>query len=867
MRSSTNQSLHASTNGSAVAAGARDGGPALAKGTSMDAHELDALLDQACSRIAPAWPLDRLLAVNPLWGNIDSTFFEAASAVAASSGARLFLPRAWYRERFEAGEFSREDLAAAIAATHSTLRVEELVRLLGVPEAAAERRLRVMDVVDQSRDPWRDVTWREFVVQSTSQWCASWFDEGQAVSRPDPSRGLYEGWLDYARLDRAPSLLMGFREWRSEAARLPEDPRQAIAEALDELDLAPEWKEGYLVGLLQDVLGWASWCAYRRWTARLAGDDDDSILELLAIRLSWERILLSAGGASLALRWQRAMSAWPGIDSSAASMQEPERLFLSALERGWQRRMAASLVATFESEAEEIAVDARAERFATVAFCIDVRSEVMRRALESTDPGLRTIGFAGFFGLPVDYLALGADRARPQLPGLLAPKLRLVDQPADASLEARRHRRLDLAKAWKSVRTGAVTAFPFVEAFGPFYAKRLFGETFGASGTLVDDGLHDREKDGVRPRLAAGVDGSELPVAARADLASGVLKAMGLTREFARVVALVGHGSSTCNNPHAAGLDCGACGGQSGEVNARAAAALLNDVDVRAALAERGIVVPATTRFVAGLHDTTTDDVRLFELDDVPASHAADVARLQQRLALAGKLARRERAPRLGLDIADDEALHEALRSRANNWAQVRPEWALAGNAAFVIAPRRRTRGVNLGGRVFLHDYRHEDDVDGSVLELLLTAPMVVTHWINMQYYASTVDNLRYGSGDKTLHNVVGGHIGVFEGNGGDLRIGLAMQSLHDGERWMHDPLRLSVFVEAPLEAIDRVIAKHETVRRLVENGWLHLFALEPEAGGVKVRLAGRWEDAPVAQVLGAEAGQPGPERPRDRPC
>jgi hypothetical protein len=168
-----------------------------------------------------------------------------------------------------------------------------------------------------------------------------------------------------------------------------------------------------------------------------------------------------------------------------------------------------------------------------------------------------------------------------------------------------------------------------------------------------------------------------------------------------------------------------------------------------------------------------------------------------------------------------------ALRQNADDWAQTRPEWGLANNAAFVIAPRKRTLGVNLQGRCFLHDYDPRRDEDGNLLEQIMTAPMIVTNWINMQYYASTVDNKRYGSGNKTLHNVVGGRIGVFEGNGGDLRIGLPWQSLNDGEHWQHTPLRLTVVIEAPREAIDRVIARHAMVRQLVHNRWLYLMRLD----------------------------------------
>ena len=205
--------------------------------------------------------------------------------------------------------------------------------------------------------------------------------------------------------------------------------------------------------------------------------------------------------------------------------------------------------------------------------------------------------------------------------------------------------------------------------------------------------------------------------------------------------------------------------------------------------------------------------------------------------------ARAERASSLGLGALTDQhdQLMQAILERANDWSQVRPEWGLAGNAAFIVAPRRRTRHMDLGGRSFLHDYDWRLDTDLSVLTLIMTAPMVVTNWINMQYYASTVDNRRYGSGNKVLHNVVGGRIGVFEGNGGDLRIGLAIQSLHDGQTLRHPPVRLSVFIEAPRAGIDSIIGAHAVVNDLVSNGWLHLLRIEPSTGLVERLTPDGW--------------------------
>ncbi|NDP60884.1 MAG: DUF2309 domain-containing protein, partial [Oxalobacteraceae bacterium] len=230
--------------------------------------------------------------------------------------------------------------------------------------------------------------------------------------------------------------------------------------------------------------------------------------------------------------------------------------------------------------------------------------------------------------------------------------------------------------------------------------------------------------------------------------------------------------------------------------------------------------------------------------DLLPAAARAGWEVLQAVLVQAGDQVRRERAPALGYlpELASD-ALLDQLRRRANDGAQTRPEWGLVGNAAFLIAPRQRTRGMALDGRSFLHDYDASEDADGSVLELLMTAPMLVTHWINWQYHASTCDPTHLGSGNKLLHNVVGGNIGVFEGNGGDLRIGLSRQSLHDGERWMHEPVRLTVVIDAPQHAIDTIIGKHAVVRQLLDNGWLHLWRFD------QARLlrydAGSWQTLP----------------------
>jgi uncharacterized protein YbcC (UPF0753/DUF2309 family) len=255
-----------------------------------------------------------------------------------------------------------------------------------------------------------------------------------------------------------------------------------------------------------------------------------------------------------------------------------------------------------------------------------------------------------------------------------------------------------------------------------------------------------------------------------------------------------------------------------------------------------GLSIPADTVFMAGLHDTVTDDVSLF-VDAVVDGHADDIDQARKWLGQAGRIARAERAPRL------PGAKNDTIARRAADWAEVRPEWGLAGCAAFVAAPRNVTAKSNLQGRAFLHSYDWHADKGFGTLELILTAPVVVASWISLQYYGSAVAPEVFGGGNKLIHNVVGG-VGVVEGNGGILRAGLPWQAVSDGERLAHEPLRLSVMVQAPTAAIADVLRRHDGVRDLFDNGWLHLFALDEGRVVARYRPGLNWEEVrPIAKA------------------
>ena len=826
--------------------------PALQAMTSRAPH-----IDLACARIAPTWPLDQFIAVNPYWGWVDTPMPQAASALAALGGTRLTMPRSWFAAQWQAGHLARQHLHAAAeraagpGAGTAVLdaRVQGLVAALEAPDAAADALQRlplVTDLRDAGAPPRPGVSWGDMVTHQVSQHCAAFFDTQQASWGMPSSAGLWNAWRQQLAADHGLPWHHGHAALAARLAALPGGAREAIACALARLDIAEQGQAAYLSAVLMAVGGWGAWCAYARWQARLGGQDDDQIEQLLAIRLTWEWLLHDdAPPASVPADWA---AQWSTADARVAQGEDAQAvdwLLQDALEIAYQQPLLAGLCRPAAASANAPEVQA--------LFCIDVRSEVFRRALESVDASVQTRGFAGFFGLPIAYTPVGSALTRPQLPGLLAPALCITESTGDANLAqvlaSQRRSALQWRARWDQFRAAPASGFSFVESLGLLYGAKLVQQSLPSGATpprWEDAGLSAADAAPLRPQMPQALSAPQEGAA----IAHKVLTAMGLVRDFAPLVLLAGHGSQSANNAHAAGLDCGACGGQTGEVNARALADLLNTPAVREHLSLLGISIAASTHFVPGLHNTTTDEVVLFDTDAVPATHAARLTHLRTQLQAAGERTRAERAGSLGLAAlaAQPVALQQSLRERSNDWAQVRPEWGLADNAAFIVAPRARSQHLNLGGRAFLHDYDHRLDPDNAVLTLIMTAPMVVTNWINLQYHASTVDNRRYGSGNKLLHNVVGGRLGVFEGNGGDLRIGLPLQSLHDGQTLRHTPLRLSVFIEAPREALDAVLAQHAVVRNLIHNGWLNLFWLEPQGTRTAQCWRGQWRDtAPQA--------------------
>jgi uncharacterized protein len=797
-------------------------------GPLSDRRTITAAADAAGHAIPPVWPLASSVAVNPYLGQSDEPLAHAAARLARVSGMPVVMPRTWYRDKIECGAVTESDLGDALAAADPARRPASVAAL----KATAFQPIVIPDALSTIAELSADVSgidWPGIIAERFGAWAGAYFDEGQALWAMPKGSSAYAGWRAIATHDLTPEIA-GLRGFASFVAEAPEDASDALAQSTARLGLPPASLETYYHRLLTTLGGWAQCARYRLWQATLAGGDDGTIRDFLAIRLIWEEALFRRYGERIADRWRDVVAAHAApLDPSEA--QIVEAILQEAVERAVQRDLAATLASPNRSSAT-------APPLMQVAFCIDVRSEVFRRALESLSLRIQTLGFAGFFGLTASHHRFASDVAEHRLPVLLNPGLTSWSgSAADAASDQSARYKARASRAWGRFKLAAVSSFAFVEASGPLYIAKLVRDALG----LVRNGAPNDPE----PRLDPALD-----LSSRVQMATTILRAMSLTRDFAPLVLLAGHGASVVNNPHAAALHCGACGGYSGEVNARLLAALLNDNDVRQGLQENGISIPTDTLFVGALHDTTTDDVTLYVNEAGAAHDRDDLAQARQWLATAGTLTRAERALRLPRATGES-----SIAARSRSWAETRPEWGLAGCKAFIAAPRGRTSGKNLGGRAFLHDYNWHHDDGFGVLELIITAPVVVASWISLQYYGSTVAPDVFGGGNKLLHNVIGG-IGVVEGNGGVLRAGLPWQSIHDGVELAHEPLRLTVCIEAPREAITAVLEKHPDVRALFDNHWLHLFALD-ESGAMAWRYSGNLKWKATAEVT---APEPEPE-------
>lgn len=817
-------------------------------------------LNRVQSKIVPVWPLADYVAVNPFAGFSHRKFMDTASQLASITNIELFMPLDYYRLQFRDGKLTRELLNMALDEMVAdrvpgveSLDVNQILAALHAPLTGnlhSDRTDRnsighgqefktLTDYVDH----YCGAQWAQAITDEISKHCASFYDAGQANwDRSESSESLYEEWRKTAQIDRNFEILgaSGFRDF---VANLPIDPGVAVLYLLNQLKV-PEsvWYELLLCEAYK-LPGWSAWTCYQDQKKQQSGSPATDFVGLLAMRLAYQSAVSKL--MNFSVNWLSLIKHSPSRTSQDSEFQA-NRMIRYALLKAAEIKLRQRLLLSINLG--QVEDGPRSRMSSQIVFCIDVRSERIRRHLESTSSTIQTFGFAGFFGLPIEVIPMGEQHGHACVPILLTPKLKVREEIDQASQSVRstaleaRAARVHLRSLWQEFQSSAASCFSFVESLGLGYGAKLIAKSLGfrTEPQVRYDGIAKAHHKFLGPSLS-GLEEQGFTPDRLVDLSESILKGIGLVDDFARLVVFCGHGSSGENNPLQAGLDCGACGGHTGQANARLAAKLLNQDFVRRGLAQKGILIPVDTHFLAALHNTTTDDLQFLDLHLLPPSHQEDLQELKSVAATASARTLAERQPSLSCSSRTD------LLKRSCDWSEVRQEWGLAGNAAFIAGPREWTRSLPMNGRVFLHSYHFAGDLEFKVLEQIMTAPMVVAHWINMQYFASTVAPAHFSGGTKTIHNVVG-KFGVLSGNGGDLMTGLPWQSLHDGRRYQHEPLRLLALVAASREAIKCVLSRNSAIEASLRNDWMQLVAFE-ESTYYRYTQTGDWEELNVFQV------------------
>lgn len=690
------------------------------------------------------------------------------------------------------------------------------------------------------------------------KWCKLFLDDSQdAWSMPNREEGFYHAWRKLVKLDPA---LKG--TIRKQLNGLPSKADLVLKEVLSNLEIPYSDIQEYLEAHLLALPGWAGMML---WRSQQSAHENKLLLGYLAVRISMEWVLMKSylplpeqkvedkarleSLIATCFRYSHLpIHEWIQLSSKELKARLTlsdrfdkivrERLLMEAWEKTYEHQLMKIVTSNTLKMAENTN-----QVLAQFVFCIDVRSEPFRRKLEESGP-FETFGTAGFFGLPIETNKLCSHRSHKSLPVMNEPQFKVMESLPEADLNQYvQHIRAfhSLGGTFKTMKHNLLSSLVLPEISGPWlglqtvarsFIPRSTGYTFReickkwlrkSSATLTLDHMDSTESD-----LPIGLSEEE-----KVQYVRQALKMMGFTDHFAPLVAICGHGSVSLNNPYAAALDCGACGGASGEFNARVLATLCNLPTVRQSLAADGIFIPNDTIFAACEHITSLDELRWVYVPELSDKARAAFDCIQAALPKVSDEANAERMLQLPNITSKCKSPKEEARRFADDWSEVRPEWGLARNAAFIIGERKLTKECNLSGEVFLHNYHWQNDQNGKLLANIIAGPGTVCQWINLQYYASTVVPHYYGSGNKATQTVTSG-IGVMQGNASDLLAGLPWQSvMKSDDEIYHKPLRLLVVIQAPREYVERLFGRDPIFRQKVQNGWIRLASIDPE---------GHWE-------------------------
>jgi uncharacterized protein YbcC (UPF0753/DUF2309 family) len=491
---------------------------------------------------------------------------------------------------------------------------------------------------------------------------------------------------------------------------------------------------------------------------------------------------------------------------------------------------------------------------AQITFCMDEREEGIRRHLEAFDPSIETLGAAGFFGVAINWRGLDDSSDTPLCPIVVTPAHAVYEhaQQDQASIEDQHIKRRSLRLRIKDLlhletRRNIVSTALLIDLSAPFALLTLVGKTlfplhFGqwiqnrreridlTVDTFVQINAQSNEPATIEnPRL--GFSDEE-----QADRVENFLRTIGLVSGYAPLVIMMGHGSSSQNNPHMAAYDCGACSGRHGGPNARVFAAMANRAEVRKLLQQRGLQIPADTVFLGAEHNTCDEVIEWYDMDRLSDEQSKAWQTIDAHLGEARRLSAHERSRRF-MSASTKMNARTALAhviGRSYDFSQARPELGHATNATAFIGRRSLSQGAFFDRRAFLISYDPSTDPEGKIIEAILLNAGPVGAGINLEYYFSTVNNDEYGCGTKVMHNLTG-LFGVMEGAGSDLRTGLPLQMIE-----IHEAMRLLVIVEAKTEILGEIYGRQPVIQELVGNRWIQLAAIDPDNGEITFFVAGK---------------------------
>ncbi len=752
------------------------------------------------------------------------SFHEAIRSASELYGAYEYLPLSQYREMYATGKISDAALAHVLLAAGDTAGVLREQMLTGqYPDLLKRAGFRSSGYLKAITFA-AGIKLEEQVHPTVFRIVANYLDQGIAsISVAHQAEDFWQALRLQIRTARPFGLDRSVCAWLQRY-----EPEDLIENLLSSLLPANAHKKTFLLEVLMAARGWSGLVAQIEVNpACLNYPRSITLAQYVALYLA---IL-----TDLAMKSGYRREEIPAENSHSLFFVSPvpaeteaervSRLWHEAMETSYYLETLAALAANAKRKRARSAAEGRAE-FQAI-FCIDDRECSVRRYLEELSSTTETFGTPGFFGIdavyqgPFDAISIKQCpvpvKPRHRIRGIAVAKRKLPLSRLEMNLW-HRHANGLLAGWLISLFFGAISLLRLV--FSVHRPRRTFAmaSAFAAHEDHTRLQYERAEGEAAKDGFFEGYTVTEM-----AERVGRVLRQIGLTHSFAPLVAVIGHGSSSTNNPYFAAYDCGACSGRPGLVNARAFALMANRADVRSILARTGIRIPESTRFVGAIHDTARDEIALLDVDLLGKEYAADLARLEQLFTKALELNALERTRRFAIvnfPETEREAVREA-RLRTEMLFEPRPEYNHATNALAVVGRRSLTENLFLDRRAFFNSYDPKADRDGSILSGILTPLVPVCGGINLEYLFSRLDNSIYGAGSKLPHNVFS-LVGVGNGSEGDLRTGLPEQMIE-----IHDPVRLLIVVEQRRDIVERVLAQNNPVREWIDHEWVHLVVFD----------------------------------------